>query len=196
MESLNEEDLKNEVVIVEKNQYLGLKYTVVSVIVILWIIILVIFNKNLIFNEHMIAGILGISLTITGILYDVSKLAKKENKEKVESELKTEIIETIGKELEMAKLIPVMLFGVAVLLGKADRAILLKTSPYLLLVVFFGTVIPFLIKFFLSGKDKQNFNIKKLIILEKLAYNSEAISIGTLVSAIVYSYLLVTQAKS
>ena len=99
------------------------------------------------------------------------------------------VIKKLEEEMKLAKLIPLMIFGLATLGGKTDTKILGEIAPFLLLGVLFGTIIPLIINTTLGDKDEISLN--KLILMEILDYDSEVIAIGSIVSGIIYGYMLI-----
>tara|TARA_B100001063_G_C16772016_1_gene562296 strand:+ start:3443 stop:4003 length:561 start_codon:yes stop_codon:yes gene_type:complete len=159
-----------------------LKNTTNSCILILWLMILVLFHKKLILVEHKEYVLIGLIVSILMIIWNI--FSKKENVDNKEI-----IVKKLKEEKSLAKLIPVMIFGLATLVGRAEREILLEIAPYLLLAVLFGTVIPFSIDF--THRRSNHHSLKTLVLLESIDYNSEVIAIGSIVSGIIYSYMLI-----
>ena len=167
----------------EKSNFINiLKNTSHLFILILWIIILVLFHKKLILVEHKEYVLIGLILSILIIIWKL--FSKKEDvvsKEIISKKLK--------EEKNLAKLIPVMIFGLATLVGRAEREILLEIAPYLLLAVLFGTVIPFSIDFI--HRRANHISLETIVLMDALDYDSEVIAIGSIVSGIIYAFMLI-----
>ena len=177
-----ESDMK-KLVDTEKSNIINiLKNTSHLFILILWIIILVLFHKKLILVQYKEYVLIGLILSILIIIWKL--FSKKEHI--VSKEI---IVKKLNEEKSLSKLIPVMIFGLATLVGRAEREILLEIAPYLLLAVLFGTVIPFSIDFI--HRRANHISLEALVLMDALDYDSEVIAIGSIVSGIIYAFMLI-----
>ena len=104
-------------------------------------------------------------------------------------EEKKMIMDKIKKELNLAELIPVAVFGLALLLGNVGKDLLKIVSPFLLLSIAFGTIIPFFVLFI----NAQDSSIEKLIVSEVIQFCSEAVAFGNLIPVIFVPFLILNK---
>ena len=100
-------------------------------------------------------------------------------------------MEKIKKEQDLPELIPVAVFGLALLLGNVSSELLKIVSPFLLLSIPFGTIIPFFVLFI----NAQDSSIEKLIVSEVIQFCSEAVAFGNLLPVIFVPFLILNKTK-
>lgn len=95
-------------------------------------------------------------------------------------EEQTKTLSNITKDLDYAKVIPSILFGVGVLIPNKIKKIVL---PYLVSALLFGTIIPFII----SEIDFSESKLDVLIISEIIQYSLESFTYVLMLPVIYYS---------
>ena len=86
----------------------------------------------------------------------------------------------------MAKLIPVAIFGFAMLLSRVkDKKLIDIAFPYLVLGLFLGTIIPLNI----LQINFVNSSLEKLILSEVIDFGSEAMSFGLMTTGFLLPFL-------
>ena len=92
------------------------------------------------------------------------------------------------EDIDISKIIPSTVFGLGLLFssGKLDIKLLKVTTPYLLLSILFGTIIPY----FIIHNNFKNTNLKQLIISKTLLYISETLAFTFLIPSIIIPFLI------
>ena len=173
-----------------KKYYKSILYIINIILVLAWVLILK-FTKNLIKGKQLWLDILIYLLPILFIIYHINIQLAILNKSKSIKEERNKISKLLKKDLAVAKTIPIMIFGIGIILSKANKEYILISLPYLLLALIFGTVIPFVISM-ISFKES---NLTKLIISENVFSSSESFSFALLIPAIFYPLFLVLKKK-
>ena len=119
------------------------------------------------------------------MIYHLRIINKSLDKSKTYKKERKMIMHIIKKEHDFAKLIPVAVFGLSLLLGRVSNDLLRTVCPFLLFSITFDTIIPFFVAFL----NVRNSSIEKLIASEVLQFCSEAVAFGNLVPVIFLPFL-------
>jgi hypothetical protein len=95
-------------------------------------------------------------------------------------EEKTNILTSLEKDLDYAKVIPSILFGVGVLIPNKIKKMVL---PYLLCALLFGTILPFI----MSEMNFKDSSVEYLIVSEIIQYSLESFTYVLMLPVIYYS---------
>ena len=163
-----------------KHKIIALIVTILFII--LWIIVIYVSKDLLIVNKYMI---ILFAIPIIVMIYHLKIINKSLDESKTYEQEKKMIMHKIKEEHELAKLIPVAVFGLSLLLGRVSNDLLRTVCPFLLLSIGFGTIIPFFVVF-LNAQDS---SIEKLIASEVLQFCSEAVAFGNLMPVIFLPFL-------
>lgn len=164
----------------EEHKHIALIVTILFII--LWIVLIYIARNLLLINNYVIILFI---IPIIIMIYHLKIINKSMDNSKTYEEEKKMIMHKIKQEHDLAKLIPVAVFGLSLLLGRVDTGLLRIVCPFLLLSVAFGTIIPFFVLFL----NAQESSIKKLIASEVLQFCSEAVAFGNLIPVIFLPFL-------
>ena len=170
----------NEKGVISKKEHKKYKYIALIVtilFIILWGILIYIARDILIINNYVIILFI---IPIIVMIYHLKIMNQSLDESKTYEEEKKMIMHKIKQEHDLAKLIPVAVFGLSLLLGRVDTGLLRIVCPFLLLSVAFGTVIPFFVLFI----NAQDSSIEKLIASEVIQFCSEAVAFGNLMPVV------------
>lgn len=145
--------------------------------VFVWLIIILVLAKFTLTDNILLNVIFVITPPIVIVYHGFTQYFLVEESKTVEEESE-KIIEEMENEKEFAKIIPSVVFGLGILLSKFSEHIYLML-PYLVLVIIFGTLVPYF-ALFVNFTDS---NIIKLIISETLEYSSEAFAFAYFIPA-------------
>lgn len=170
----------------EKHRSIALKVTILFII--FWLIVIY-FTKNHILVNNYVTIILLLPIVI--MIYHFIIMNKSLKDAKSYREEKKMILQKIKQEQELAELIPVAVFGLSLLLGRVSNKLLKLVTPFLLLSIAFGTIIPFFVLFI----NAQDSSIEKLIVSEVIQFSSEAVAFGNLIPVIFVPFLILNKTK-
>ena len=142
-----------------------------------WLIIILVLAKFTLTNNTLLNVMFVIVPPLAIIYHGFTQYYLVEESETVEEE-SHHIIEEMENEKEFAKIIPSVVFGLGILLSSFNEHIYLML-PYLVLVIIFGTLIPYF-ALFVNFTDS---NIMKLIISETIEYSSESFAFAYFIPA-------------
>ncbi len=169
----------------EKKRYEIIVALTTVAMVLAWFVVLYLFRSKLIHSQYKLVASVTALIPIVFILYhgvhryNLIKDARdlQEEKKKIRAEMEA--------EQALAKVIPVLIFGLGIVLERFDKKYLGIAIPFLLLALLFGTVIPYMIIYV----NFEESHIYKLLASETVQYSSEAYSFGLLLSGIILPFL-------
>ena len=168
----------------KKHKSIALKVTILFII--FWLLVIYLCKDLISINNYVLIILLS---PIIIMIYHLIIMNKSVEKSKSYKEEKKMIMEKIKKEQDLAELIPVAVFGLALLLGNVGSDLLKIVSPFLLLSIAFGTIIPFFVLFI----NAQDSSIEKLIVSEVIQFCSEAVAFGNLIPVIFGPFLILNK---
>ena len=171
----------------EKTAHKRLIWIITIILVILWLLMLYAFRSHLIYWNHLTITYLTILIPILFMIYHSFIWGKIIDDSKTRECEIDNIMYSIKSENRLTRIVPVIMFGLGVLLSRFDKHILRKTIPFLLLGLLFGSLIPLTLEH-ISFKQS---NVYKLIVTETIDYCSESYSYGLLIAGILLSFTLV-----
>jgi len=145
--------------------------------VFIWFIIILVLAKFTLTDNDLVNYVFILIPPVVIIYHAFSQyvLVEKSNYKEEEA---LHILESMEKEKDFAKIIPSVVFGLGILLSGFAKEIYLML-PYFILVIIFGTLVPYFV-LFLNFADN---NVVKLIISEVLEYSSESYTFAFFVPA-------------
>ena len=137
--------------------------------VFIWFIIILVLAKFTLTDNNLVNYVFILVPPFIIIYHLFAQYILVESSVYVEEEALSDIIESMEKEKDFAKIIPSVVFGLGILLSGFAKEIYLML-PYFILVIIFGTLLPYFV-LFINFSDN---NVIKLIISEVLEYSSES----------------------
>jgi hypothetical protein len=157
----------------EKKKMIQISQITTISMIVFWILFLYFSKLNALYAIVLL-------LPISHIIYQTYiKKSILLNIKDVEEEKKN-ILSNLEKDLDYAKVIPSILFGVGVLIPNKIKKIVL---PYLLCALLFGTIIPFI----MSEMNFKESTLGFLIVSEIIQYSLESFTYVLMIPVIYYA---------
>jgi hypothetical protein len=160
--------------------------------VMVWILFISRTNpKNSIMNAYPYSSIAIYGLPVVGIMYHAFiKIRELDRADYREEDSRVKIVNEMKEEKNLANVIPVIVFGVGVLLNTqlVSKDIVRATIPLLLLSLLLGTLIPYIIMY----NSFDDSNITKLLVSEVVLFSSESFAFAILILCVLIPYFSLT----
>ena len=159
-------------------------------LIVSWVVIILfsyIFHGYIVKNDFMFASIICVSvipiIMVTYYFFIQLQYVDKTKEEEL-AILQKELVE----ELEIAKLVPIILFGLGIVLSNVyDKKIIKLVFPYLVAAVIFGCLMPFVIRHLTIDET----NIEYMIIADEMMMMTISQYFGLLFAILVIALLYV-----
>ena len=169
----------------DKQHHKQLVLIITILFIIMWMIILYIFQKQLLDYRYKFISTITVILPIVFMIYHMyiqNQIINESTSFSVES---TRILTKIYSENRFAKIIPVIIFGMGILLSRFDTKYLRISMPFLILSLLFGTIIPFIIEHI---NFKQS-SIDQILFFEIVEFCSESYAYSLLISSVLLPFV-------
>ncbi len=159
-------------------------------LIVSWVIIILfsyIFHGYIVKNDFMLASIICVTIIpifmVTYYFFIQLRYVEKTEEEEL-AILQKELVE----ELEIAKLVPIILFGLGIVFSNVyDKKIIKIVFPYLVAAVIFGCLMPFVIRHLAIDET----NIEYMIVADEMMNISISQYFGLLFAILVVALLYV-----